>query len=250
VTEIWSSGGGMQSVAIGELIYQGVLPKPDLAVIVDTERERSTTWEYLDKYTRPRLKEIGLEVHRVPKSRYAKVDLYGGKDGDTLLIPAFTNQSGEVGKLPTLCSTEWKLRVLQRWATKEHGVKKANLWMGMSTDELHRAKPGSGKWLKRYPLIELKMNRGDCVALVLRAGLPIPARSSCWMCPNHREDEWREEKERQPQDFMRAVKFEEYIRKMDQNVWLHSECKPLDQVDFDSRNEVMFGSCDSGMCFV
>ena len=59
----------MQSVAIAELIYQGLLPKPDLAVIVDTERERSTTWEYLDNYTRPRLKEIGLEVHRVPKAR-------------------------------------------------------------------------------------------------------------------------------------------------------------------------------------
>jgi hypothetical protein len=34
----WSYGGGVQSVAIGVLIREGVLPKPDLAAIVDNGR--------------------------------------------------------------------------------------------------------------------------------------------------------------------------------------------------------------------
>jgi enterochelin esterase-like enzyme len=41
-TQLWASGGGVQSAAIAALIVQGKL-RPDLAVIVDTEREQSTT---------------------------------------------------------------------------------------------------------------------------------------------------------------------------------------------------------------
>ncbi len=249
-TQIWSSGGGVQSTAIAALIVRGDLPKPDLAVIADTEREMSATWEYMDNVTAPALASVGVFVHRVKKSQYATVDLWGGADKNTLLIPAFTDQSGEHGKLPTLCSTEWKLRVIQRWATKEHGVKAATMWMGISTDELSRASLPKGKWQKRYPLIEKQMNRGDCQALIKRMGWPDAPRSSCWMCPNHKEVEWRWERDTVPRDFAKAIHFEREIQKRDPHVWLHNECRPLDQVDFDERNEVMFGSCDSGLCFV
>ena len=42
-TQIWSSGGGVQSTAIAALICIGEL-SPDLSIIVDTERELSTTF--------------------------------------------------------------------------------------------------------------------------------------------------------------------------------------------------------------
>ncbi len=45
-TQLWSSGGGVQSAAIAALIVQGRIAPPDLAIIVDTEREQSTTWDY------------------------------------------------------------------------------------------------------------------------------------------------------------------------------------------------------------
>ena len=38
-------------------------------------------------------------MHRVAKEGWATKDLYGGADGDTLLIPAFTTHGGDVGKL-------------------------------------------------------------------------------------------------------------------------------------------------------
>ncbi len=69
MTAVWSCGGGTDSAAIGAMIVQGTLPKPDLAVIVDTERERSST---------PRLADVGVTIERVPKSAYATVDLWGG----------------------------------------------------------------------------------------------------------------------------------------------------------------------------
>lgn len=249
-TQIWNSGGGVQSTAIAALIITGLLPKPDLAVIADTGREMSTTWEYMDRWTAPALREVGVILHRVPKSRYATVDLYGGKDKNTLLIPAYTTQGGEVGKLSTFCSNEWKRDIVRRWATREYGVTAATNWLGISADELRRAgKLSKGKWQVRYPLIELKRNRGDCYGIVQRMGWPEPPRSSCWMCPNHREDEWQWQRENAPVDFRRAIQFGKYIQKRDPHVWLHQECKPLDQVDFDPKNEVLFGGCDSGHCF-
>jgi hypothetical protein len=229
---------------------QKKLPRPDLAVIADTEREMSTTWDYMDQVTAPALRIAGVELHRVKKSAYATVDLWGGKDGNSLLIPAYTTRGGDIGKMPAFCSNEWKLRVIQRWATKEHGVKAATMWMGISTDEMDRATPGKGKWEKRYPLIELRLNRGECMALVKAAGWPEPPRSSCWMCPQHREGEWLWQQENAPRDFTKAIHFEREIQKRDPHAWLHQDCKPLDQQKFDDSNDVLFRRCDTGVCFV
>ena len=167
-TQIWASGGGVQSASIAALIVSGEIEPPDFAVIVDTEREQSTTWEYMDKVITPALASVGLTLHRVRKSDFEHRDLYGGKDGDTLLVPAFTTQSGEVGKLSNFCSSYWKREVIKRWGNAQ-GVKAVDLWLGISVDEMNRVqKERSGKWQTRYPLIERRMNRGDCVALVER----------------------------------------------------------------------------------
>ena len=196
--QIWASGGGVQSAAIAALIVRGIY-KPDLAVIVDTEREQSTTWSYMDSVISPALASVGVTLQRVPKSQFATVDLYGGKDGDSLLVPVFATQGGDVGKLPAYCSNEWKRRVVQRWASAQ-GVSECDMWLGISVDEMRRMSPGTEKWKNRYPLIEQRMTRDDCVALVERMGWPTPPRSSCWMCPNHTQEEWRDIKENKPED--------------------------------------------------
>jgi len=57
---VWSYGGGVQSIAILVLIAQGKLPMPELAIMADTGRERSSTWRYLEQYAEPLMEEIGL----------------------------------------------------------------------------------------------------------------------------------------------------------------------------------------------
>jgi hypothetical protein len=246
-TQLWASGGGVQSAAIAALIVQGKL-RPDLAVIVDTEREQSTTWQYMDTVIAPALQSVGVTLHRVKKSKYATVDVWSSK-GDVLL-PVFTDQSGEVGKLPTYCSNEWKSRVMQRWATREHGVTAATQWLGISVDEMERMKKDAGnKWHTRYPLIEHRMNRGDCQALVARMGWPQAPRSSCWMCPNHTQVEWRDIRNNKPDDWRKAVQFDKWIRQRDPHAYLHADAVPLDQANLDEINEVLFGHCDTGLCF-
>jgi hypothetical protein len=245
-TQIWSSGGGVQSCAIAALIVRGVLQKPAYAVIIDTEREMSSTWEYMREVISPALRSAGVDLVRVSKNDYATVDLYRNKD---ILIPAFTTEGQGVGKLPTYCSNEWKKRVMQRWATGQ-GVKEADVWIGISTDEMRRCKQTIGKWQDRYPLIELRMNRGDCLALIEDMAWPKPPKSRCWMCPNQSKHEWQEMKLHHPQDFAKAVAFEKEIQKNDEDLWLTQAAKPLAEQDFSSLPDLFTGRCDSGMCFV
>lgn len=204
--QVWSSGGGTQSAAIAALIIRGDVAPPDFAVIVDTEREVGSTWDYHDNVIYPALKKVGVTLHRVPKSLFATVDLYSSK-GD-ILIPAFTTQQGNVGKLPTFCSNEWKERVVNRWLKTQTDAKLFNIWIGISTDELRRVKQTIGKYEKRYILVEKRMNRGDCLSIVKSMGWPTPPRSRCKQCPNQGSSEWQDLHDNHPSDFAEAVEFE------------------------------------------
>ncbi len=248
--QVWSSGGGVQSSAIAALIVQGKLEKPDIAVISDTEREASQVWEFSDKVITPALKYIGVDLVRIKKSDYATVDLYGGKDSDDILIPVHFDETetGEKGKLPTFCSNEWKQRVIRRYCTKLYPKAEFDIWLGFSTDEMRRCKTPIGKWQHRFPLIEQRLSRDDCISLVERMGWGTPPRSSCWMCPNRSPHEWLDLKQNYPQDFSQAVKFEREIQIKDPDFYLTNTCQPLDTVDFNESQGDMF-TCNSGYCF-
>lgn len=248
-TQVWSNGGGTQSCYIATLIVRGMLPKPDLACLVNTGREKAKTFEYHEEYVRPALEAVGVEVHVIEKSHYAKVDL---TRGSTILIPGFTNQSGEIGKLPTYCSGEWKRDPISRWL-RVRGVKLADVWMGYSLDEMRRVKNDRKVWLRKlYPLIDLRKTRRDCIAGVVEFGWPIPPRSACWMCPNQCHAEWKDLHDNRPDEFALAVRFErEEIHSIDPHLFLHESCVPLDQVDFDTPLASAFEpGCQSGFCFV
>lgn len=258
-TVIWNNGGGTQSAAIAALIVAGKLPKPDLAVIADTGRERSSTWDYMERHIIPALASVGVTMHRASKDKYATKDLFGGKDGKTLLIPAYTSAGGDVGKLSAFCSSEWKRAVVQRWAREEHGVSAATSWIGYSSDELGRAlkaqqsEKAQGKWQLDFPLLRLGMNRGNCAHLALEMFGEQPPRSSCWMCSNMHMREWREVMA-DPRDRVQVIRFDRELRQRDPHAWLTEQCVPIEEADFSEANEVLFGrdagGCDSGMCFV
>ena len=251
MNQIWSYGGGTQSAAIAALIVQGKLPKPDVALISDTGREVQTTWDYLSQVIQPKL---DFKIHVVPHSfdgtGYNSVDLWNGKG--TLLIPAYISQEGgsKEGMLRGFCSGEWKRDPVRRYC-REQGVDGGQLWIGFSTDEMERCRTFSkkDKWQHTYPLVDLRMNRGDCIALVERMGWPTPPRSACWMCPYRSDEEWRDLKENSSTDFDKAIQFEKDMQEKDKHTWLHKECKPIDEIDLDKEPDLFAKPCDSGMCF-
>lgn len=230
----WSYGGGVQSVAIGVLIAQGLLPVPDFAAIADTTYELPSTWDYLRLHMQPMLDQLGLTIHVVERS-YSNVDLYG-MNGD-LLIPAFSS----TGKLRTFCSGEWKGLAIRRWLRERVGpgrrLRIAN-WIGYSADESERVKPSNVKWLANaYPLLHLlprPLDRDDCIEVIKAAGLPVPRKSRCWLCPNQTQTEWQEVHDDFPEQFRMAVEMENAITERDDagGLWLSRHRRPLDSVDF------------------
>jgi 3'-phosphoadenosine 5'-phosphosulfate sulfotransferase (PAPS reductase)/FAD synthetase len=258
LTEVFSSGGGTQSTAIAALIIQRELPKPDVVVIADTERECATTWQYLDEVVAPALRGFGIEVHRI--KGWSTNSSIASKNGNTLLVPAWTDENGDVGKLPGFCSNKWKVEAMDRWLSKTKGLtrSKYRAWIGLSFDEWRRAQrlmagEEGRKGLIWLPLLSgLHMKRQESIQLVKDMGWPEPPRSRCWMCPNQSDSEWRDLKENHHEDFMKAVAFEQEMQQFDAHAWLHKECKPIDEVDF-FRQPDLFDSgnyCSSGVCFV
>ncbi len=249
--QIWSCGGGRQSQAIAVLIATGKLPRPNLCLMVDTERESGAVFPYFEKYTRPALESVGVEIAVVRKSEFATVDLTS-KNGKSILLPGYTNQSGKIGKLPTYCSGEWKRDVAARYLRRERKVKAADVWIGFSFNEKNRLLNPRYAWQRNiYPLVHLRMGVDACEQVVTDYGWPPSPRSACWMCPNLDDVERREQKENRPDDFAMAVSMDRMLRKRDPHFFLHKSCKPLDEVDFteQERDPVLFG-CESGGCFV
>lgn len=251
---IISYGGGTQSAAICVLVGQGRLPRPDRIVMADTSREASQTWDYLREVINPYLARFDLRVE-IASHDLATVDLYG-KNGD-LLIPAYTQS----GMLPGLCSTEWKKRVVSRYLRQEgYGPHKpVTMWMGISLDEIGRAKPSGVNWIEyAWPLLfDVTMRRDECKRLVIDAGLPEPPKSSCWMCPYRSDRQWAQLREHYPSDFAQAAQLEQDIHAADSQggVWLTKHRQPLAGVTFTdaTRDLPLFGQvehCDSGFCWV
>ena len=137
-------------------------------------------------------------------------------------------------------------------------------WLGISTDEITRMKQAPDPWMEnRFPLIDdLRMSRADCLAWFNRhypeRSLP---RSSCIGCPFHRDAEWREMRQHDPEAFADAVFIDSQIRSgagaclrgMKQTQFMHRSRKPLAEVDFstlEDRGQFAFGfanECD-GIC--
>lgn len=262
-TQVWSSGGGVQSCAIAALIVMGKLPKPDIALIVDTGREKQSTWDYMDAVISPALASVGVTLERIHKDKWATVDLWGGEEGKSILLPMFTTQNseeGKSGKLPTYCSNEWKARVIQR-ELRSRSVTACDMWMGMSLDEMKRVKYSGPGWLRKfYPLVFDKpfgvpMRREGCVEVVKAAGWPPAPRSACWFCPNMSDAEWYALKTSSA-EFEKAAREEDEIRKIDPNAFLHPSGVPLREVDFSAAamgervNLFNIDGCESGHCFV
>lgn len=257
-TSVWSCGGGRQSVAIAGLICLGQINPPDYSVIVNTGREASATWRYAESVLIPELAKVGITLEIASKEKYATVDLWGGADGKALLLPAFTNITGKVGKMTNFCSGEWKRRVLERYMRDVHRAPKWVTWLGMSTDEMRRVRlrdDESGN-LREYPLIygPRPMSTEECLAFITsELGWPEAPKSACWQCPNKTDQQWKYSRDFYPDEFKESCLLDRAIRLIDPHAYLHKSCVPLDEVDFDALCDNALPAekegCDSGYCF-
>jgi hypothetical protein len=212
------------------LIVRGALPRPDRVVIADTSRESSLTWRYTERWTRPMMRSVGLDLEIAPHS-LAKRDLYSG-NGDILLPVFFPG-----GKLPTFCSSEWKKLVIRRYLRLQGfgPDRPVRMWFGMSTDEFRRMAVSDKKWTENYyPLIfDVQTSRAECLEIIDAFGIPRPPKTACWMCPNRTDAEWIMQQEQAPEDHERAIALEREIREREPSLYLHDSRRPLAEVVFN-----------------
>lgn len=262
--QLLSYGGGVQSVTMAMLVANGKLDKPDAIIMADTGREKSSTWEYLERYVRPALAKIGMSVEIAPHS-LSKVDLLSLGTG-RILMPMYTTQAPDVmpeaqytdqtgrkiSKLPTYCSVEWKRRVVDRYLFKAYGKRstQATTWFGFSLDEQNRMLSNPDK-KAYYPLIQrFPLTRDDCKRYIIDCGLPLPQKSACWMCPHLNDQEWLEMKNSHPADFEKAVRLESELQAIDPDVWLHKTATPLSEVQFIETEDELESQCGLGLCMI
>lgn len=130
------------------------------------------------------------------------------EDDDGELVEVATrrtsSQTVSIGMIRRQCTTDFKIVPIRRKIRELAGLTRkrspsfpvVESWIGISTDEIIRAKPSFEGWqIKRFPLIEQRMSRRDCLAWLRRYDYPDPPKSACIGCPFHDNARWRHMRE-------------------------------------------------------
>lgn len=250
-----SLGAGVQSSTMYLLACAGALgEKPQLAIFADTQDEPA--WVY-DQLTQ--LESIGsIPIVRATAGKLSDEVIRSIKETPSAFVPIPTYIAGENGQERQgrrQCTRSHKTEVVAR-EIRRHLAKaeRAELWIGISIDEAHRAKPSRYPRIdNRWPLLfDRPMRRGDCIEWMMEHGLERPRKSSCVYCPFRSDVDWKELKAFAPTEFERAVLFEKRMRALKPSNFIHNSCRPLDEIDFsiDTSQPDLFGNECEGMCGV
>lgn len=248
--QVLNLGWGIQSFTMAAMVALGELEKIDVAIHADTTHERSETYKFAKKYT-PWLEHRNVRVVTV-KSPQPYSELTGLKTD----LPAYTFNGKSYGRLRRQCTGEWKIAPIRRWLQANRRNNPVEQWVGISIDEIERMRHSDVKYItNRYPLVEKRMSRLDCVNWIQSHGLDVPVKSSCVFCPFHSEYGWNALKDTGGTDWEKAVMVDRAIRKARPpfDLFLYRACVPIEEIvtSREAGQLEMFSSEEcSGMCFL
>lgn len=257
--KVISLGAGVQSSTLLLMSCIGEIEKADCAIFADTGCEPQGVYAHLD-WLEEQASAYGIPVHRVSAGSLED-DVYAHLDGQkdrVASIPFFLKgpDSDLEGMSRRQCTNDYKIAPIRRKIrTLMDKGEEVEMWIGISTDEIQRMKDSNVKYIThRWPLIEKRMSRSDCLEWYRGKGFRQPAKSACVFCPYRKNPEWQRMKEDEPEAFASAVEFDKRIRKMpkiNHECFLHRSLKPLDEIDFnEAEGQFDFGfdnECE-GMC--
>jgi 3'-phosphoadenosine 5'-phosphosulfate sulfotransferase (PAPS reductase)/FAD synthetase len=195
-----SFGGGVNSVAM-----QIILLKEGWdfeSIFVNHGTDWPETYEYFDIFQRW-LKTNGHRTITV-----LKPNVQGYSD----LYNYYLFRKNVPSIMRRDCTDKFKLRPIYRYIERP-----CFQLIGIDAGESHRAKIATRKGVEnRWPLIEYEIDRAGCKKIITDAGLPVPMKSGCYICPFQRVSQWKELRRKHPCLFMQAVNLEKlniYYRK-------------------------------------
>jgi hypothetical protein len=251
---------------------------PDLALFSDVGDEPQEVYDWLDWLEQ----QLPFPVIRTSYNGQVLSEQVG-KERPTgkflkMPIPAWIQLSpGEEdersgGLLRRQCTVDYKIRPLIKEVRKQLGIfgKRTpegvlvTQWIGISLDEIQRMKDSRESFIEhRWPLIEKRITRQQCIAWMNKHYDVTPPRSACTFCPFHDNAEWRHIKKNYPDKWQHAIEMDRKIR----HIWasqdsaaeffLHRDRVPLEIADLSEKKGVdgqmdLFGfenECE-GMCGV
>lgn len=232
--KIISLGWGVQSFTLAAMVALGELEPVNFAIHADTTHESKLTYEFANHW-RGWLMDMGVVVVVVATHEKKNIiDKWGG-----MQLPAYTASAKGDGQIRRQCTHEWKIRPMREWMRSNRNGERIEQWLGISLDEFQRMRDSDVKYIRnRYPLIEKRMTRADCVAWLEKHGLEVPPKSACTFCPYHSTAEWRRIKSI-PEDWSEATAVDAAIRKArpPYDLFVHPSRKPLAEVDLRSAEE-------------
>ena len=268
-----SLGAGVQSSTLALMAAHGEIgPVPDAAIFADTQAEPASVYTWLD-WLEEEIQRCPhpFPVHRVTKGSLTETSLRvrtSGKTGETYLshnVPAYTrNSDGTLGNHRRQCTDKHKLIPLIRKTDELRQGQECTVWIGISWDEIQRMKDSKRKGIQhRFPLIELRLRRHQCVEWMRERGYGDPPRSACTYCPYHSNQEWRRLRDEDPASWQDALRYEKQLQEASAKVprldgvpFLHPSRVPLEEADLRDPDEnqmmlwnTMQNECE-GMCGV
>lgn len=187
-----SYGAGINSTALAVWLIEQGWRGP--VVMSDTGAEWPETYCYARYFDEAYLRPRGLQLTTIKGLPYQTY-------GRGVSLPDYCEAHGMVPLAAArFCTRLYKALPLQRWAA-EHGIERVAI--GIAAEESHRS-PDAWR-----PLVDEGIDRRECIAIIERAGLSVPGKSGCYICPFQRDSQWRDLWQRHPALFERAARLEE-----------------------------------------
>ena len=172
MTHWLSYGGGVNSTALLIMLLDGrVAADPWRVLWADTRDEKDETYAYIYREVMPRLHEAGRVL-----------EVVCGKEG---VLERFERLRVTGNRILRACSVEAKIKPIVRHL-QAHGTDEDQQLIGIDAGEAHRAKRNEDfpqLFPRRYPLIDMDLDREACEEIIRAAGWPVPPKSGCWHCP-------------------------------------------------------------------
>tara|TARA_R100000664_G_C2720487_1_gene114145 strand:- start:147 stop:926 length:780 start_codon:yes stop_codon:yes gene_type:complete len=255
--KVISLGLGVQSTALYFLSSTKMIERADHAVFADPGAELPRTYEILEMLQEWAKYNDGIPIHVINERNLLQDILkkQNSQGARWASIPAFSESGGMVRRQ---CTGEYKIQPVIKKVRELHGLKprqrmpKTEMWLGITLDEIQRMKESQLPRIDyKYPLIDQRMSRGDCMKVFKRFSFPIPPKSSCTFCPYHSDKNWKEIKDNHPKEWEQCVEVDNAIRDsskrgLKDKMYLHRSLIPLERIEFADQQELFM--CEEGFC--
>ncbi|WP_435124628.1 hypothetical protein [Actinacidiphila sp. bgisy144] len=193
----------------------------DYAIFADTGWEPRAVYEHLDRIEREIARPAGIPILRVSSGNIRDDALDASKRFASMPLHIL-NPDGGKGMSRRQCTGQYKIRPIKIQVRELLGypyprrIPKGTFveqWIGISTDEFHRAKDADVAYMKNhFPLIDLGLSRTDCQRLLRKHGFGSTPKSACLGCPYHGNQQWRALRDTNPEEWADVVDFDAAIR--------------------------------------